>query len=151
MVSEFLLGVIEMFKILLLCVFSIQSLFSFDFYDDLATGSDAQTISESRINDRIQFAVMENDRRAHHSALQSLRAAVNETAFKSAKASYFLARQYQMMHENGYQSDSNQSFEASMRFHLNKASKLGNSKLYSSNAIYAQKAMTILNRLNQNR
>lgn len=140
-----------MLKFVLIAIISVQTLFSLEFYDDLVDSSDVQTVSESRINDRIQFAVTENDRQAHHSALESLRAAVNETAFQSAKASYFLARQYQMMHENGYQSDSSQSFEASMRFHLNKASKLGNSKLYLSNAIYAQKAKNILNRLSQSR
>lgn len=138
-----------MWRLILVVAFGYSTLAS-DLFEGIEQNQPVELVTESRVDDRIQYAVMENDRREHFSALQSLRAAVNETGFKSAKASYFLARQYQMMEENGIQSDSNQSFRTSMRFHLLKASKLKNSHLnqYPSNAIYAVKSTQILKVIN---
>ncbi len=137
-----------MMKLLFLLIVGINS--ATDFFGGLEGVQPPQNSLESRVNDRIQYAVSENNRQAYFSALASLRSAVNETDFKSAKARYFLARQYQMMDSHGLQSDSNQSFESSMRTHFKHASKLGNTNLNSfpSNVVYAQKSYSMLNRLN---
>ena len=115
---------------------------------DLTTAGRKQPLmlQESVIDDRISYAVTENNRGAHYSALESLRAAVHESNFKSAKARYFLARQYQMMSDNGLKSDQGQSFKSSMQTHLREAIKLGNQNLdiYPSNKTYADKSRKIL-------
>ena len=115
---------------------------------DLTTAGRKQPLmlQESVINDRISYAVTENNRGEHYSALESLRAAVHESNFKSAKARYFLARQYQMMSDNGLKSDQGQSFKSSMQTHLREAVKLGNQNLdiYPSNKTYADKSRKIL-------
>ena len=124
-----------------------------DFFGGLEGIPKAENSLESRVNDRIQYAVMENNRGAHFSALQSLRAAVNETKFKSAKARYFLARQYQMMDANGLQSRNGQSFAEGMKVQLEQSSKLGDTNLdsFPSNAIYAKKSLARLNQMNLDR
>ncbi len=115
---------------------------------DLTTAGRNQPLmlQESVINDRIAYAVSENSRGEHFSALESLRAAVNESNFKSAKARYFLARQYQMMSQNGLKSDQAQSFQSSMQSHFKEAVKLRNQNLeiYPSNNTYADKSEKVL-------
>ena len=140
-----------MLKLLFLLIVGINS--ATDFFGGIEGVQPAQNSLESRVNDRIDYAVSENHRQAYFSALASLRSAVNETGFKSAKARYFLARQYQMMDSHGLQSDSNQSFESSMRIHFKEGSKLANTSLLSfpSNEIYAYKSKSMLNRLNSAR
>tara|TARA_Y100000589_G_scaffold170651_1_gene162103 strand:+ start:1932 stop:2438 length:507 start_codon:yes stop_codon:yes gene_type:complete len=142
---------VSMLKVLFLLFVGINS--AMDFFGGFEGIQEAQSSLESRVNDRIQFAVMENDRQAYFSALASLRAAVNETNFKSAKARYFLARQYQMMNSNGLKSDSKQSFYSSMRTHFQQAAKLGDTNLHDlpSNKVYAQKSKLIIDRLNATR
>ena len=126
----------------------MPSLASLSNKPDLTTAGRKQPLmlQESVIDDRISYAVTENNRGAHYSALESLRAAVHESNFKSAKARYFLARQYQMMSDNGLKSDQGQSFKSSMQTHLREAIKLGNQNLdiYPSNKTYADKSRKIL-------
>lgn len=102
-------------------------------------------VNESLIEDRIAYAQAENERQAYSSALQSLRALVNETNNQSAKAKYFLARQYQMMHQNGLKSDSKESFQSLSALHASEAAKLGGKYLekYPSNQSYASKASSL--------
>ena len=108
---------------------------------------------ESRVNDRIQYAVMENNRGAHFSALESLKAAVYETDYKSAKARYFLARQYQMMDAHGLESKGSQSFEEGMKVHFKQATTLEDTSLinFPSNSVYAKKSLARLDHFNHTR
>ena len=140
-----------MLKILFFLVVNLIS--ANDFFGGLEGIPKAENSLESRVNDRIQYAVMENNRGAHFSALESLRTAVNETRFTSAKARYFLARQYQMMDANGLHSNNGQSFEQAMRIHFKQSSNLGNTNLenFPSNSVYAKKSLARFNQINLDR
>lgn len=102
--------------------------------------------SEGQIDRGIADATNANDRSDYEGALEDLRALVNQTNFKSAKARYFLARQYQMMDQNGLKSNTNQSYAEASKLHANAAAKLGNTYLeeYPSNKIYAEKSKNLL-------
>lgn len=110
--------------------------------------SDNQTLAsaEAQIDKGITSASNANDRADYEGALEDLLTLVNQTNFKSAKARYFLARQYQMMDQNGFKSDTSQSYAEASRLHANAAAKLGSTNLdqYPSNKIYAEKSKNLL-------
>ena len=110
--------------------------------------SDNRTLAsaEAQVDKGITSASNANDRADYEGALEDLRTLVNQTNFKSAKARYFLARQYQMMDQNGLNSDTSQSYAEASRLHANAAAKLGTTNLdqYPSNRIYAEKSKNLL-------